>query len=218
MLPAAPLLALALAASPIGCDGGAAFSGLPTSRLPSSDSLLTALYDRGTPWPAFLDGVRARRETWTDNYHNAAVDSALVARLERLPGRWRFLVIAEDWCGDSANTIPYLARLVEAAPQLDLRVINSTDGRSVMEAHPTEDGRAATPTVVLLDEAGSEQGCWVERPYALREVLAELRAGTRDGGRVETITAWRREDRGRSTLSDLVALLEAAASGVARCP
>jgi hypothetical protein len=38
------------------------------------------------------------------------------------------------------------------------------------------------------------------------------------GNLVEVITAWRTEDRGRSTVSDLVDLLEAAAAGTARCP
>lgn len=195
----------------------AAPTGRPAVTAPASDSLL-ALFQGGRSWAEFLDGVSARRATWFENFEQARVDSALVARVNQVPGRWRFLVVAEDWCGDSANTIPFLARLVALSERLELRVVNSEAGRGVMEAHRTEDGRAATPTVVLLDEAGAERGCWVERPYALRAVVAEVRAGTREGGLVEAITAWRREDQGQSTLGDLVALLEAAAAGTSRCP
>ncbi len=37
-----------------------------------------------------------------------------------------------------------------------------------MEAHRTPDGRAATPTVAVLDEEGRLLGAWVERPSALQ--------------------------------------------------
>ena len=47
---------------------------------------------------------------------------------------------------------------------------------------------------------------------------ADVRAGTVAGNLIEVITAWRAEDQGRSTVSDLVDLLEAAAAGTTRCP
>ncbi|HUG27325.1 MAG TPA: thioredoxin family protein [Gemmatimonadales bacterium] len=212
-----PLLALALAAAPVSCDGGAAVSATARTPVPALDTL-AALYDAGVEWAAFLEGVRARRQTWQNNYAAASVDASIVERLERVLGRWRFLVVAVDACGDSAHTIPYLARLVEASDRLELRVVSPVDGAWVMESHRTADGRAATPTVVLLDDLGAERGCWVERPYALRQVLEEQRAGTIPGSFIEVITAWRREDQGRSTFEDMTALLEAAAAGTVRCP
>lgn len=224
-MPATSLLALALlAAGPtanraLTClpPGPLAAPAMASVRAPVADTL-TQLYASGRTWDAFLAGAAARRATWTANYGAGPVDADLAARAAAVPGRWRFLVVAEDWCGDSANTIPFLARLVEQAPNLELRIVNSTEGRSVMEAHRTEDGRAATPTVVLLDESGAERGCWIERPYALRKVVADLRAGVTSGNLVDVITAWRAEDAGRSTVRDLVDLLEGAAAGTARCP
>jgi hypothetical protein len=210
----APLLALTLALPPAECLGSPALAHPPAA---TSDSLV-ALYERGRTWQQFADSVKARRQTWLDNYATGAPDGAAVARASLVPGRWRFLVVAIDACGDSANTIPYLARLVEAVPSLELRIVLPSEGQWVQEIHRTEDGRAATPTVVLLDEQGMERGCWIERPYVLRKLVAEVRAGTVAGNLVEVITAWRTEDRGRSTVSDLVDLLEAAAAGTARCP
>jgi len=210
-----PLLALALAVAPAPCAGRPVLAPPVAER--AGDSLV-ALYDRGRTWQQFIDSAKARRQTWLDNHANGAPDSAAVARAALVPGRWRFLVVAEDACGDSANTIPYLARLVEAVPTLDLRIVNSAEGRWVMDSHQTEDGRGATPTVVLLDEQGAERGCWVERPYVLRKLVAEVRAGTVAGNLMEVVTAWRREDQGRSTINDLLDLLDAAAAGTVRCP
>lgn len=206
---ATPLLALALATAAPGCTiepSGPAASPLV------SDSLV-ALYGRGKTWDEFLEAAKARRDTWVGNYGMGPIDSTAAVRATAITGRWRFLVVAEDWCGDSANTIPFLARLVEASPALEMRIVNSTDGRAIMEAHRTEDGRAATPTVILLDEQGVERGCWVERPYALRQRLKE-----NTGDRMELLTSWRREDRGRSTVTDLLDLVETVAGGATRCP
>ncbi len=212
----ATLLALGLAASPVGCTP-APLGRAPLPAPVASDSL-ALLYGQGRTWEAFLEAAKQRRQTWLDNYANGTPDPEQVARAAAIAGQWRFLVVAEDWCGDSANTIPYLARLVELVPSLEMRIVNSTEGAGVMAAHPTEDGRGATPTVVLLDEAGVERGCWVERPYALRKVVADLKAGLTTGNQVQVITAWRAEDRGHSTVTDLVDLLGLAAAGTARCP
>jgi hypothetical protein len=187
--------------------------------LPVSADSLERLYGRGKPFAEFLAQVRSRKETWTGNYERAVVPPELLERARAVggAGRWRFLVVAEDWCGDSANTIPYLARLVDSVSTLELRVIGVADGKGVMEAHRTPDGRAATPTVVLLDANGQDAGCFIERPAALRAWFAanrdKLSEGELSAGRDE----WRRNDAGRETLREMVELLEAAARGERIC-
>jgi hypothetical protein len=184
--------------------------------LAGSDSL-AQLYARGKTFAEFLSAAKARRETWHDNYSRLAVTGDWLQRARAVPGHWRLLVVAEDWCGDSANTIPYLAQLSDSVASLKLRIVNAQDGRWVMESHRTPDGRAATPTVVLLDSVGAEAGCFVERPAALREWLDtnRPRRSERELGRGRD--EWRRRDRGQSTVRELVELLESAAGGRPRC-
>jgi len=188
---------------------GAPGCGAPASPWPDS---LSGLFQRGRTYAAFLDAARSRRETWIDNTQSAGIDSSVLARARAVSGSWELLAVAEDWCGDSANTIPYIARLVDSVPSLALRIVNSSDGRWVMERYRTPDGRAATPTIVLLDSAGNPVGCFVERPLKLREVLAATQ-----GRRESTLSEWRRQDAGRSTVEEIVALLEAAVAGTGHC-
>jgi len=180
----------------------------------ASDSL-RELYRSGRTWEAFYAAVNARRVLWVDNYESPGLPDSLLTRARAVGGTWRFLVVAIDSCSDSANTIPFLAKLVDAVPGLELRIVDPTAGRWVTEAHRTADGRAATPTVILLDEAYGERGCFIERPVALRQMLAEARGGDQD--RFESKMTWYREDAGRSTVSDLIGLLESAAAGESRC-
>ena len=205
-----PFLALtALCAVPVA-HAGVTPAGSAIARTDS----LASLYASGRTWGDFFAAAKARRVLWVDNYARG-VPEALVARARAVGGTWRFLVVAVDSCSDSANTIPYLARLVEMVPGLELRIVPPDAGRWVMEAYRTEDARAATPTVLLLDEVFQERGCFVERPAALRKMLAE--AGSNDEDRYQRKMDWYQTDAGAATVSDLVELLEGAAAGTPVC-
>jgi len=167
-----------------------------------------ALYAQGVTFAQFLDQVRARRDEWRAHYNDATVSPDLITRMRALPGRRRILVIAEDYCLDSANTIPYVARLVDGAPErLELRVLDATRGRPVMDAHPTPDGRAATPTIVILDENGWLIAAWTERPSATQTWFLEQQKVMMQKPLRDQLEAWYAGDAGRTTVAEIAALL-----------
>lgn len=178
-----------------------------------ADSIVR-LFDSGRTFGDFLGSATARRETWTGNYSAVALDPGLLARARAVPGRWRLLAVLEDSCGDSANTIPWVAQLVDSLVNVELRIVNSRQGRFVMERHRTSDGRAATPTVVLLDAEGKERGCFVERPLALQSWVSRNKSSS---DFLERKYAWYRADAGRETVREIVELMESAALGTPRC-
>ena len=210
MLASLALFATLALASPPPC-------GIDSPSGIGGDEQLRAMFEGGVPFGTFLDNARRRKDQWDAHYGDGRVTEAQVARARSVGGTWRILAIAEDWCGDSANTIPYLARLVEQAGNLEMRVVNSTVGRAVMEAHRTPDGRAATPTVILLDEGWNEAGCFVERPAPLMAWYMENRADKTSDELHEYIFDWYAADAGAATVDDVLALLESAAAGRPRC-
>lgn len=171
---------------------------------------LEGLYRGGVAFDQFLESADERREGWLRNYENGDPSEMALERARGIGAPARLLVVAEDWCGDSVNTIPYLARLVEAVQGLEMRIINSDIGADLMRHRPTPDGRPATPTVIALDSDYREIGSWVERPGSLQEwFLAnedELPRQELYGRKY----AWYAEDAGSETVSDITALLERA--------
>ena len=182
-----------------------------------ADSTLAALYASGVDYARFLADATSRREQWLANSAKAVVPADALAAARALPGRWRLLVIAVDGCSDSVNTIPYLARLVEEVPSIELRIVLPDPGKAVMETHRTPDGRAATPTVVVLDESGADVGCWVERPSVLQSGAIDARAKHAMEDWARGKQAWYDADSGASTIREVVAVLQAAAAGTPRC-
>lgn len=175
------------------------------------------LFAEGETFEQFLGKAERRKELWHSNYARAVVPDALQARTARVTGTWNVLVVAIDSCSDSASTIPYLARLLERMPNVTLRIVNPTAGKAIMEAHRTPDGRAATPTVILLDSAFVERGCWIERPQVLQAMIAGENKSDKDAAVFEGKMQWYAKDQGQSTMAEFVDILESAAQGEGAC-
>lgn len=166
------------------------------------------LYAKGKTFAEFLENARARRDEWRARYNDATVTPDLVTRMRALPDKRRLLIVAEDWCSDSANTVPYIVRLVDGAPErLELRVIDSERGRPVMEAHRTPDGRAATPVVVILAEDGRVLGAWTERPSSTQTWFLEKQKTTMQKPLHDELHDWYLKDAGKTTMAEIADIL-----------
>ena len=216
------VLTLLAAGTPLrGCElQAAAVTARPASTVTSiapNDSTLVALYASGQDYSTFLAEAKQRRAMWVRHSEQATIAPDVLATARGLMGKWRILVVAVDGCSDSANTLPYIAKLVELVPSLEMRIIAPGPGTAVMEAHRTPDGRAATPTLVVLDADGNDIGCLVERPSALQQLAVNARAaGTLDAFARDK-QKWYDGDAGASVVREMVAVLQAAATGTPRC-
>ncbi len=172
------------------------------------------LWAGATPFHTFLENVKARQDQWRPRFADAAIDAPSLNEARRLPGRRRLLAIAEDRCSDSAWAVPYLAKLAAAVPEkLELRVIGRADGSRVQSAHLTPDGRLATPTIVVLDETNGLLGVWVERPAALQKWFIEQKPSLDSDALHDQMATWYIEDAGRSTITEVLAILARTAAG-----
>jgi hypothetical protein len=197
-----PLTALAVALA------AAAWTSGPAAATTKADVDYPALYAQGVSFARFLENARAHRDEWRAHYNDATVTPELMTRMRALPDKRRLLVVAEDWCSDSVNTVPYIARLVDGAPErLAMRLLDSVRGQPVMEAHRTPDGRAATPTIVMLDTAGALVGSWTERPSTTQTWFLEKQKTTMQKPLHDELMAWYAQDGGKTTVAEIAEIL-----------
>ncbi|NNF02848.1 MAG: hypothetical protein HKN17_00170 [Rhodothermales bacterium] len=167
-----------------------------------------ALYRSGMTYEAFLDQAEQRRRRWAQNDAKALIPPDLLTRARSTVGPFYLLAVAVDGCSDSVNTIPYLARLVAEVDGVEMRIVDSRAGREVMLSHRTPDDRPATPTVLVLDEEFREIGAFIERPAELQQWAIGAKESLATDDYMERKFAWYDEDLGRSTVEEVVAIME----------
>lgn len=172
---------------------------------------MRARYYAAPTFDGFVEAAQANKQLWTTMYKLARVPDSFVERARALPDRLHLLVLNEDWCGDSVNTLPTIAKLASLVPEkVDLRVLGRDANPDLMDAHLTGTSRSI-PIVIVLDDAYVERGWWGPRPKELQAWAVGPGKALEKADRYREIRRWYARDRGLTTLEEIVALMEKAA-------
>lgn len=140
----------------------------------------------------------------------AVLTEELLMAVKSLTGRYRFLVITEGWCGDAAQIVPVIHRIVEAAPDhFSLKVILRDEHLEVIDQYLTNGGRAI-PVLLILDENNDViLPKWGPRPAILQSLLADWKKENTDFTLLaEKLHGWYAKDKTLSTQAELLALFK----------
>lgn len=168
-------------------------------------------YAHGQTFAGFVEATVENRELWEVMSRRRFHVEEAATRIASVPGRWRLLVLADDWCGDAVNTLPVVARLAEAAGNVELRIVGRDEHPDLMDRHLTNGGRAI-PVVVLLDESGKPHGWWGPRPRLLQQWFERTGRAMEPADRYRELRRWYARDRGATTASEIADLVACAAS------
>lgn len=163
----------------------------------------------GETFSEFLAKPKKYKELWDALYKRAVVPEAILARSKTLQQPWHLLVLTEEWCGDSINILPLVARLTEAMPGLDMHIVGRDSNPDLMDAHLTGTSRSI-PVIMLLDGDYIERAWWGPRPRPLQEwVIKEGLALPKDD-RYREVRTWYARDHGVTSLTELLDMMEGA--------
>src|SRR5687768_913992 len=111
----------------------------------------------GETFSEFLQRPKQNSELWDALYNRAKLSDDVYPRVARLRQQWHLLVLSEDWCGDSMNTLPVIARLTEATPLIDMRIIGRDANPDLITSHLTGLSRSIPVIIVFDHEFRSEE-------------------------------------------------------------
>lgn len=110
-----------------------------------------------------------------------------------------WMVITEDWCGDSAQNLPYIVKIAELNPLINLRILLRDQNLDVMDLYLTSGKARSIPKLVAFDENGNELFQWGPRPKAAQEVVDQaIKNGLDKNEYLEKLHIWYSEDKGRT--------------------
>ncbi len=176
---------------------------------------LTSIEERfgtGATFADVLARAKDNADMWQAVYKRAAVSEDALHRVAVLHHRWHLLAINEDWCGDSLNILPYVARLEESSVHIEMRIIGRDANRDLMDAHLTR-GSRSIPVIVVYDENFVEKGWWGPRPGPLQRWVIEEGLALPKPDRYRHIRTWYARDRGATIVSEILSIIEGVDGG-----
>lgn len=158
----------------------------------------------------YLETVVKNRELWHAVHERVRLSDEAIERAKSIPGTWHLLALSEDWCGDAVNTLPVVAAVARAAGW-DMRVLGRDENLDIMDAHLTNGRSRSIPIVIVYDEKFEEVGWWGPRPGEIQSWVMGEGLALASPERYKVIRRWYARDRGSTTASEVLGIIDAAA-------
>lgn len=142
--------------------------------------------------------------------NTAVLTTEILDAIAKVKGKYNLLIISEGWCGDAAQIVPVIDKIVSAAPaKFSLKFVFRDENLPLIDAHLTNGGRAIPVLLVLDENYNLVLPKWGPRPAVLQALLKEWKSEIEDAGLVaEKLHGWYAKDKTISTQAELVAVLK----------
>ena len=167
-----------------------------------------ARFCEGETFAEFLARPVKDHELWVALYKRVTIPIEISARVEALGGHWHLLVLSEDWCGDSVNILPIVAKLCESVSNMDMRILARDENLDIMDEHLTGGRSRSIPIVILLNQKYQECGWWGPRPSPLQKWVTEKGMELPKDERYREVRTFYARDHGLTTMNEIVGMLE----------
>ncbi|MCH8534292.1 MAG: thioredoxin family protein [Flavobacteriaceae bacterium] len=137
------------------------------------------------------------------------INPEAVSKISEINTRQIWLVITEAWCGDAGHALPFINKLAELNPKIDLQIVLRDENEELMNNFLTNGGKSIPKLISYSPEDQKVLFTWGPRPdEAMQMVLKEKTAkGKLDSKFIEQLQKWFNKDKGNQTLKDIVDLV-----------
>lgn len=149
-----------------------------------------------------LNLTRFNRITKTFSPSQAFID--LVSEVKK---KSHWIIITEPWCGDAAQSVPPLLRLIEVIPKA-LYSLELRDAGSLINQYLTH-GSKSIPKLIVRNEQHEDLFVWGARPIPLSVLFNEgKQRGLEKPALHEMLHAWYAKDGGRNLEHEIMLNLQ----------
>ena len=161
---------------------------------------------------AYLEYTRMCLQRMNRWNKTAKVSEKMTHLMESIQESQIWLIITEAWCGDGAQSIPYLAKLVELNPKIKLRIIMRDEYPEIMDAYLTNGARSIPKLVAFTEDMKVELFTWGPKPLYLMNRHKEYKhdsKGLSYSGFLEEIHLWYAKNKNQDLEVELFPLIQA---------
>lgn len=138
-----------------------------------------------------------------------SVDPQLCEIIKNISEPQLWVVITENWCGDSAQNLPYLAKIASCSQLINFRIILRDDNLDIMDLYLTDNQSRSIPKIIAFSEKGEELFQWGPRPKEAQELIYKLKSeGKSKDEYLEELHRWYGSNKGKSLESEIINILK----------
>lgn len=129
--------------------------------------------------------------------------------LKTLNKEYIWLVISEGWCGDSAQILPVINKMVNESDKIEFKIVFRDENKELMEQFLTK-GSSAIPKLIIIDkETGTVLGDWGARPAGANQFMKDYKKkyGFIDETAKADLQMWYLHDKGISTQNEIIEMM-----------
>jgi hypothetical protein len=132
----------------------------------------------------------------------------LSAKIDLIEQPQIWLILAEGWCGDAAQTIPIFHLIEKQFPQIKIKLLLRDENVELMDLFLTN-GSRSIPKVLMLDASSLNLlAQWGPRPSEATALINNLKAEKLEMMEIkEKLHAWYAKNRGVAVQSEIIDIL-----------
>lgn len=137
------------------------------------------------------------------------LSAELSAKVQEIDAPMTWLVVTEGWCGDAAQTLPFMQKMAEHNDNISLKLILRDEYPEVIDQFLTNGGRSI-PKLIAIDEQMNVLGDWGPRPLSIQKEFLENKITQEKTGKEfsEYMHLWYAKDRAVTLQNEFLAILD----------
>ncbi|HBC02622.1 MAG: thioredoxin family protein [Aequorivita sp.] len=138
----------------------------------------------------------------------AEISEEAIEVFKNISEKQTWLVISEPWCGDAAQTLPFLNKIAQLLEIIDLKIVLRDENPELMDKFLTN-GSQSIPVVIMLDSDFNVINTFGPRSKAATKLVIDYKEhhGKIDDAFKEMLQLWYNNDKGISIINDILETL-----------
>ena len=149
-------------------------------------------FAQGMTFQQYLDQMNTNKDKFLETLAATHVTPQERTAFNDRGEKLNVLVITEDWCGDALTNFPVLAKMVEGAPNVEMRVFLRDQNPDLMDQYLNRGIFKSIPVFVFFDRDMKEVARFIERPPKITEYMEQKQLELRRAMRAQHGPEWQR--------------------------
>jgi thioredoxin-like negative regulator of GroEL len=139
------------------------------------------------------------------------VSDVLAQQVKRLTHKTYWLILAEHWCGDAAQTLPAFQKVAALSNgTIEMKLVYRDENPELMDAYLTGESRSI-PKLIQLDAHYNVTGIWGPRPSEAQKLVKQLKSNPETAASYSTeLHKWYAHDKQKALETEIMKLVHRA--------